>query len=231
MAAGVSTATTRVRPLAVLGAALRWLAIASGLGGAGVLTGRALQSVAGARMAPWIIGRAAGVAAYLLLVTLVLLGLALSHPWRARVARPSAATRIRAHIALAIFTVGFTALHIVVLATDRYAGVGWHGALVPMGASYRPAATTLGLIGLWLAVITGVSAALAGRLPHRLWWPVHKVAALSLVLVWLHGIRAGGDTPVLLAMYLTTGAAVIVVAVSRYVAKTPADVRHDAGVR
>lgn len=226
----MSTTSPRVRVRTLAGGTLRWLAVTAGLGGAGVLTGRALQSVAGDRMAPWIIGRAAGVAAYLLLVTLVLFGLGLSHPWRTRIARPSNATRIRAHIALAVFTFGFTMLHIVVLATDRYAGVGWHGALVPMGASYRPAATTLGLIGLWSAVIAGVSATLAGRLPYRLWWPVHKVAALSLVIVWLHGMLAGGDTPALLAMYVTTGAAVVAVAVTRYAARTPADLRSSERV-
>lgn len=189
----------------------------------GLLVGAAAQRVSGNRMAPWIIGRAAGVCSYLLLFGLVLSGLLLSHPWRARLRRPSTATRIRVHVALAAFTLAFIALHVVVLATDRYAGVGWSGALLPMGASYRPVATTLGVVSLWSGVLAGVTAALAGRLPQRLWWPIHKVAAVGLVLAWIHGVAGGGDTPALLVLYLATAALVLAVGISRYAARTTAD--------
>jgi len=189
----------------------------------GLLAGGAVRLVHGNRMAPWILGRASGLCAYLLLVALVLFGLVLSHPARTRLRRPSTATRIRIHIALALFTLLATALHVVVLATDRWAGVGWSGALVPLGAAYRPAPVTLGLIGAWVGLLAGLSAALAGRLPRRLWWPIHKVAAVSLALIWTHGVLAGSDTPALLVMYVVTGAAVIGVAASRYLARTPAE--------
>jgi hypothetical protein len=199
--------------------------IVAGLGLGGLLVGVALQRVSGDRMEPWIVGRAAGVAAYLLLVALVLLGLALSHPWRTRVAWPGTGSRIRTHIALALFTLAFTALHVGVLATDRYAGVGWWGAFVPMGASYRPAATTLGVLGVWTGVLAGLTAAAAGHLPRRMWWPLHKIAVLSLIAVWLHGILAGSDSTALRVLYISTGAVVLVVAVSRYATRTPADKR------
>ena len=180
------------------------------------LVGTGVQTVAGDRMAPWILGRAAGVSSYLLLVALVLLGLALSHPARVRWALPSSATRIRAHAALAVFTLVFTALHVVVLATDSYAGVGWWGALVPLGSSYRPLPVTLGVLGLYAGAAAGLTAAFSGRLPRWAWWPVHKVAIASLVLVWLHGVLAGIDTPALLGMYAVTGLGVLALAVSRY---------------
>ncbi|MCU1659442.1 MAG: hypothetical protein JWO57_4098 [Pseudonocardiales bacterium] len=189
----------------------------------GIVIGVAFRSVSGNRMAPWIIGRAAGVSAYLLLVALVLLGLLLSHPWRSRVSRPSPAVRIRLHVAFAVFTLVFIGLHIVVLATDRFAGVGWWGAFVPMGASYRPVAVTLGIVGLWSGLLAGVTAALAGHLPARAWWPIHKVAAVALVLVWVHGVLGGGDTAALRWLYLLTGGLVVVAALSRYAARTPAE--------
>lgn len=214
------TATAqRLRP------ASRLLGWTLSLGVAGLLVGVAWHRVAGDRMAPWILGRAAGVSAYLLLVALVLMGLVLSHPARARLGG-STPGRIRVHIALGVFTVAFTALHIVVLATDRWAGVGWPGALVPMGSAYRPVAVTLGLIGLWTGLLAGLSAAAAGHLPRRLWWPLHKVAASTLVLVWLHGVLAGGDTPALLGMYVLTGVLTLGVASSRYVAARPRRVRE-----
>ena len=194
--------------------------------------GVAIGSVAGDRMAPWILARAAGITSYLLLVALTLFGLVLSHPYRARWRRPSAATRIRAHVSLSVFTLVFTVLHIVVLATDKYAGVGWWGTFVPMGATYRPLPVTLGVIALYAGLAAGLTAALAGRISRRAWWPIHKVAIVSLVLVWLHGILAGIDTPVILTMYVVTGGLVVFLAVSRYTTRTVrAEVKELADVR
>jgi hypothetical protein len=190
----------------------------------GWLVGGTASSVAGNHNAPWIIGRAAGLSSYLLLVALVATGLVLSHPGRARLRRPRAATRIRLHVSLAVFTLALTVLHVVVLATDSYAHVGWHGALVPMGSAYRPVPVTLGVIGSYAGLLAGVTASLSGRrLVSRAWWPIHKVASVSLLLVWVHGVAAGIDTPSLLGLYLVTGAGVLALAVWRYLARTPAE--------
>lgn len=189
----------------------------------GVLIGSAIGVVEGHRMAPWMIARATGISAYLLLVLLVVLGLLLSHPSRTRVARPSPATRIRLHIVLAALTLALTIAHIVVLATDRFAGVGWRGASLPMQSAYRPAAVTLGVLGAWAGLVVGSTALLAGHLPQRLWWRVHKVAIVALLLVWSHGVLAGGDTAMLRWLYLSTGGLIAVVALSRYAARTPAE--------
>ena len=187
------------------------------------LIGRGVMNVAGNQQAPWILGRAAGFTSYLLLVGLVGFGLVLSHPWRSRVTWPSTAARIRIHVSLAVFTLAFLVLHVVVLATDSYAGVGLRGALLPMGASYRPVPVTLGVIGAYAGLLAGLTAAMAGRVTARIWWPIHKVAAVSLVLVWVHGLLSGSDSPALLAIYLGTGFGLVVLAISRYAARTPAD--------
>lgn len=197
--------------------------VAASAGLSAWLVGRAFLGVSGNKQAPWILGRAAGVTTYLLLVALVAMGLVLSHPWRTRVAWPSAATRIRIHVSLAVFTLTFLVLHVVVLATDSYAGVGWRGALVPMGASYRPIPVTLGLIAAYAGLLAGLTAALAGRTAIRIWWPIHKVAALTLAAVWVHGVLAGSDTRLLLPVYIGTGGAIVLLALSRYAARTPAD--------
>ena len=210
---------------------IRSLGIGAGLvvliTGSAVLTswliGTALLSVIGDRMAPWILGRAAGITSYLLLVALVLMGLVLSHPYSSKWRRPSAAVRIRTHVSLSVFTLVFTVLHIVVLATDKYAGVGWWGAFVPMGATYRPLPVTLGVIALYAGLLAGLTAALAGRISARIWWPIHKVAIVSMILVWLHGVLAGIDTPVILAMYIASGFVVVTLALSRYLTESHRD--------
>lgn len=197
------------------------VALSTGL--TGWLVGSAVSSVADDPTAPWILGRASGIAAYLLLVALVSLGLVLSHPWRTRWRRPAAPARIRVHVSLATFTLAFLLLHIVVLATDEYAQVGWWGALLPMASGHRPVAVALGVIATYAGLLTGLTAAFAGRWARRVWWPVHKVAALSLVAAWAHAVFAGSDSTALAPMYAITAAAVIALAASRYTARTPSD--------
>ena len=185
--------------------------------------GTAIASVAGNRNQMWLLGRAAGITSYALLLSLVASGLVLSHPWRARWRRPSPATRIRVHVSVAAFTLVFATLHIVVLVQDKYAGVGLRGALLPMAATYRPMAVTLGVIGIYSGLLAGLTALLAGRIAARIWWPIHKVAILALVLVWLHGVLAGSDSPALRWMYYSSSFFILAMAVSRYTARTPAD--------
>lgn len=197
--------------------------VAASTGVTGWLVGRSATAVAGDKMAPWILGRASGICAYLLLVALVALGLVLSHPWRGRWNRPSAVVRIRAHVSLSAFTLAFLVLHIVVLATDEYAKVGWWGALLPMASEYRPVPVTLGVIATYGGLIAGLTAAMAGRWAARVWWPVHKVAALSLVAALLHGILAGVDTKAIAWLYAVTTVGLIILAATRYLAGTPDD--------
>ncbi len=206
---------------------LRATAVAVGTagaaGGSAWLLGRAAQAVSGNRHAPWIVGRASGITASVVLLLVVVMGLVLAHPWRSRLRRPSTVSRIRAHVVLAVFALAFTVLHIVVLATDQYAGVGWRGALLPLGASYRPVPVTLGVVGLYAGLLAGITASLAGRTVLRLWWPVHKVSGVALVLVWVHGLLAGSDSSVLRPFYLAGALLVLGIALSRYLATSPAD--------
>lgn len=197
--------------------------VVASTGVTGALVGSAVTSVAGDRYAPWILGRASGICAYLLMVALVVMGLVLSHPWRTRWRVPSTPARIRVHVGLAVFTLTFLVLHVVVLATDDYARVGWWGALLPMASDYRPVAVTLGVIAAYAGLLAGLTSALAGRWAARVWWPVHKVAGLSLIATWLHGLLAGADSPALVWMYAVTALPVLVLGASRYMARTPSD--------
>jgi hypothetical protein len=92
-----------------------------------------------------------------------------------------------------------------------------------MASQYRPMPVTLGVVGAYGGLLAGLTAALAGRWARRIWWPLHKVAGTSLVLVWAHGVLAGSDSTALRLMYLITAAGILLLALSRYVAATPAD--------
>ena len=207
-------------PLAVIGRALAVSAGAATLGFTALLV---RDSVSGPQPISWLLGRASGIASYLLLAALVTTGLVLSHPWARGTRRPSAATRLALHVSLATFTLVFVVLHIVVLATDPWAHVGWKGALLPLASAYRPVPVTLGVVALWAGLVTGLTARLAGSVAARVWWPVHKVAVLMLVLVWGHSVLAGTDVVALRGFYLASGFAIVGLAVTRYAARTSAD--------
>jgi hypothetical protein len=198
------------------------LAVAAAGAASGLAARVVLDAVSGADAVPWVLARASGVSSYVLLLALVATGLVLAHPWARHLRRPAPATRIVLHAALATFTLAFTALHVVVLATDPWAQVGWRGVLLPMASVYRPVPVTLGVLALWAGLLTGLTARWAGRV-GRLWLPVHRVALTVFGLVWAHGVLAGTDTTALRGFYLATGAAVAGLAVSRYGARTPGE--------
>jgi DMSO/TMAO reductase YedYZ heme-binding membrane subunit len=216
----VRPATTEAARPTALGRAVTAGFVTAAVGGCALAgLGHVVAAVTARRDGPWILGRAAGVTAFALLTALVLTGLVLAHPRAARWRRPRPRTRLALHAGLAAFTLAFTALHVAVLALDPYARVGWAGALVPFASAYRPLPVTLGVLGLYAGALAGVTAALAGRGAGRWWFPVHRVAAVSFVLVCLHGLFAGSDAAVLRPVYVAGAAAVAVLASTRYLAR------------
>ena len=163
----------------------------------------------------WLLGRVSGIASLVLLTTLVLLGLMLAHPRGTALRSLPRATMLRIHVALASFTAVFIALHVIVLALDSYAGVGWKGALLPLGAEYRPLPVTLGWLGLYAGLVAGLTARFAGRI-GRVWWPLHHTTLVIYAAVWAHGVLAGTDSAALTFFYAGSALLVIATAISRY---------------
>ncbi len=185
----------------------------------------ALENVQSASAPKWILGRSTGLATYMLLYFLTVMGLLLSHPRRAHWHRPSAITRIRIHVSLATFTLVFLLSHIIVLASDSYAGVGVIGTLLPFTAHYRPFAVALGILAVWSGLLSGITAGMASaRSVVRIWWPIHKVAIVAFGLTWLHAVLAGTDTHQLTYFYAITGGSIVVLALWRYL--TPGQGEH-----
>lgn len=185
----------------------------------------ALENVQSASAPKWILGRSTGLATYMLLYFLTVIGLLLSHPRRAQWHRPSAITRIRIHVSLATFTLVFLLSHIIVLASDSYAGVGIIGTLLPFTAHYRPFAVSLGILAVWSGLLSGITAGMASaRSVLRIWWPIHKVAIIAFTLTWLHAVLAGTDTHQLTYFYSISGGSIVVLAMWRYL--TPSQEEH-----
>ncbi|MDA8290891.1 MAG: hypothetical protein M0Z33_04310 [Actinomycetota bacterium] len=207
------------RARAALSLAATALAASALAVGAGTLAARAVAPTIHSRYFTWITGRALGIAAYLSLTALVLLGTWMRHPWRFSRPLLHGETRLRAHAALGVATIALVAGHLASLAADRYAGVGWLGALVPGMSHYRTLPVALGVVALVALVVIGATAALAGSSGTRHWLAIHRMSLLAFASVWLHGMFAGTDARTLRPLYAVTGLAVVAVVSTRHAAR------------
>jgi sulfoxide reductase heme-binding subunit YedZ len=168
-----------------------------------------------AQMRIWLAARATGITTYLLLTGLVTLGLVLSHPTNQSTWRLS--KRIFPwHENLFVFVVAFAVAHVVSIVLDPYAGVGVAGSLIPGLSAYRTAPVALGTLGLYAALVSGVTGRWTMLLPAGLWLRLHRFALVAWILSWMHGLLSGTDSAALVPLYVATGGLVVGAAAYRY---------------
>lgn len=168
-----------------------------------------------AELRAWLGSRAAGLMALVLLAFEVVLGLVLSHPTNKSTWKLSKRL-FPWHEHTWVFTVAFVVVHVVSIATDRLANVGWLGALVPGLSEYRSVPVALGTLALYALLITGLTARMTRLLPSGWWLKLHRLGIGVLGLAWAHGILAGTDTFDAAAIYGATFVAVAIAAAYRY---------------
>jgi predicted ferric reductase len=168
-----------------------------------------------AQMRVWIFARAAGTTAYLILTFVIAIGLILSHPVNKSTWKLS--KRIFPwHENLLVFTIAFTAAHVVAIVLDPYAGVSPVGALVPGLSSFRSVPVALGTLALYALLITGLTARYTKVLPPGVWLKLHRLSIVVWGLAWGHGILAGTDTGGFSVLYVATGLAILASSAYRY---------------
>ena len=101
----------------------------------------------------WYAARAAGVAAYLLLGTVVCLGLTMAG--KKRLERWPRFALEDVHRFAGILTGAFLAIHVATIAIDSYTPFSLAGLLVPFVSSYRPLPVALGIVSAELLVALG----------------------------------------------------------------------------
>ncbi len=168
-----------------------------------------------AHMRVWLAGRATGITAYVLLTVLVSLGLILSHPTNQSTWKLSKRL-FPWHENLFVFVVAFLVAHIVSIVLDPYAGVGIAGSFVPGLSSYRSAPVALGTLGLYAALVSGITGRWSSLLPKGLWLKLHRFALVAWIVSWLHGLLAGTDSVALVPLYVGTGLVVMLASAYRY---------------
>ena len=138
----------------------------------------------------WYSARSAGIMAYLLLSSSVVLGLLMST--RAKLEWPRFAVE-EVHRFLARLTGVFIVIHGGSLLLDRVVPFSLAQELVPFTSSYRPFAVGLGVAAAELLAAVAITNALRDRMPHPIWRRVHVLT----LCVWLgataHLLLAGTD--------------------------------------
>jgi hypothetical protein len=168
-----------------------------------------------AQLRIWLGSRAAGFMALVLLTFEVVLGLVLSHPTNKSTWRLSKRL-FPWHEHSWVFTVAFVVVHVVSIAMDEFAKVGWLGSFVPGMSEYRTVPVALGTIALYALLITGLTARMTRLLPAGWWLKLHRLSLGVLGMAWAHGMLAGTDTFDGVAIYAGTFVAVALAATYRY---------------
>jgi methionine sulfoxide reductase heme-binding subunit len=140
----------------------------------------------------WIMARAAGLTAYILLTASVLAGLVVKAKPFGRTLR--AATAVDLHRTIALLALGALAVHGTALVLDSTVTIGLGALLVPGLASYRPLWTGLGVVAAELMVVVYASFSQRRRIGQKAWRKLHWVTYALFAAATAHGLMAGSDS-------------------------------------
>lgn len=211
-----NNATSPVSPLVVVSMLLVGLSIGgllvltiptlSYLPGSGLWA--ALDSIAIDSKLPWYLVRSSGTVAYLLLTASTVWGLVLS----AKVAREVslAPYSLALHNALSWVAIGLAGLHAWLLLLDSYYVYLPADLLVPFIGPYRPGWTGLGTLSLYLLVVISASFGWKKLIKHKGWRALHYLSFPVYVMVTLHGLKAGTDSPEVSMQVMYVGSSLLV---------------------
>ena len=152
----------------------------------------------------WILARASGLTAYVLLTLSVLAGLTVKSKPFGKAVRLPAVTDL--HRFLALLGLGALAIHGSALVLDTTVKVTPQALLVPGLVSYRPLWTALGVLAGELMLVVYVSFGLRKRIGMRNWRRLHYATYAIFAAGTVHGLKAGTDTSHRWAIWLYAGA-------------------------
>jgi methionine sulfoxide reductase heme-binding subunit len=173
----------------------------------------------------WLVSRAAGVVALVLLTATVVLGTVSTAPTRS-LTWPRWA-RQTLHRDLALVSLGALAVHISAVVLDNYVDVQWYVALVPFVSAYRPFRVGLGTLAFDLILLVIVTSLLRVRLGARAWRAVHWLTYAAWPVAVLHYLTTGTDARGpwgLLLAVLAIGAVAVAVGIRIKTASVPSTV-------
>lgn len=142
----------------------------------------------------WYAARAAGIAAYVLLTTVVALGISLAGraPGRRWRHWPMFAVE-DVHRVGGLLVGSFIALHVVTIAIDSFLPFSLGQLAIPLMSRYRPVWTALGIVAAELLLALAVTNHYRRRIPRRWWRGAHYANFAVWIAATLHGMGSGTD--------------------------------------
>jgi DMSO/TMAO reductase YedYZ heme-binding membrane subunit len=140
----------------------------------------------------WIVLRAAGIGAYVMLFLSVAWGLASTTSVLGKRVSKASATTI--HQFTATCGLFLLALHLGGLLVDTFTPFSVADITIPMSSSFRPVAVTFGIVAMYLMVFVIVASWLRKPVGTTWWRRTHILAVPTFVLSMLHGVFAGTDS-------------------------------------
>jgi methionine sulfoxide reductase heme-binding subunit len=154
-----------------------------------------------AEMLPWVLARATGMTALLLLAGAMVAGLLVRT--RAPVPGLKASGVVDLHRHLSLLALGAIAAHGVFLVADTAVDISPLALVVPGLVPYRPLWTGIGVVAAELALLVHLSFRARKRIGVPAWRRIHWLTYLVFAGAVVHGIASGTDTdtPWALALY------------------------------
>jgi DMSO/TMAO reductase YedYZ heme-binding membrane subunit len=103
------------------------------------------------------------------------------------------------------------ALHVVLLLTHDYIHFGLGDVLIPFTSPWRPLATAMGTVSMYLVAVLLLTSAIRSRIGYTTWRMLHMAAFPAWALATIHGIFAGSDSAAAAIQYMYLGAFAAVV--------------------
>lgn len=166
----------------------------------------------------WYAARAGGVVAYLLLTTVVLLGLQMSS--KRRIQRWPRIAIEDVHRFAAFAAGSFVVIHIIAIAIDSYLPFSIPSLVVPFIAHYRPTWVGIGVVAAELMLAVAIANRLRGRvLSYSAWRKAHYATFAVWAGATIHGIGSGTDrsSAWLIAIEIAAAGAVVAMTAWRVV--------------
>ena len=166
-------------------------------------------------MTTWIILRAAGIGAYVMLFLSVSWGLIATTGALGK--RVSKATATSIHQFMSSAGLLLLAVHIGGLLVDAYMPFGPGDVLIPGRSSFKPVAVAFGIVAMYSMVFVIVLSWLRKPIGTKWWRRSHLLAAPTFILSMVHGVFSGTDSvrPAMWWTYASTGVIVLFLVVVR----------------
>ncbi len=142
----------------------------------------------------WLLARASGILAYVMLTLAVVAGLTLRTRLFGRAVSPALVTAV--HRTLSSVGLSAVVAHALLIGLDSEVDVPLVSLVVPGLSGYRPLATGLGVVALELWLLIQVSFRLRRRIGVKRWRALHMATFPTWGLAAAHGVFAGTDSSV-----------------------------------